>query len=128
MPKLYMMEFADRKTSKKFHKFGWTGHRDAVERFKDPSYNDFDIKCVASLFHPSKDVILALESAFLSMFPKNIWLEEYLGDDRRWGGFSGITEIVHLTDDEYRRAKSAFYDVKERLNAKSKAQSDLGDV
>ena len=111
-----MMEFTDKVTSKKFYKFGWTSHSDALQRFKDPVYDSFDKKCVASLSHQSLEVVKALELAFLCMFPKNIWLEEFLGDDRKWDNFSGITEIVHLDDQEYHRAVRVFYNVKKRLD------------
>lgn len=120
MPKLYMMEFTDTVTNKTFYKFGWTNHHDALSRFSDPVYDAFKKKCVASLTHPDVAVVKALELAFLCMFPKNIWLEEFLGDERTWDNFSGITEIVHLTDEEYQRAVRVFYNVKKRLSNHAK--------
>lgn len=115
MSKAYMMEFTDRKTGKQFYKFGVTRHHDALKRFARPEYNDFDIKCVASIVGNDEAVIF-LESALLAFFPKNIWLEEYLGDERQWDNFSGITEIVSLTEDQYKLAVRIFYNVKTRVN------------
>lgn len=116
MYKLYMMRFTDVKTCKQFYKFGWTSHRDALERFKDDVYKDFEIECIASLTRQSLGEIKVLEAALLTMFPKNIWLETYLGDDREWTGFSGITEIVAFKDEqEYHKAREFFYNLKNKL-------------
>jgi hypothetical protein len=128
MAKCYMMEFTDKVTQKRFYKFGVTKHMDAMKRFTDPVhgkvYEDFDIKCVASIIGSDESVIF-LESALLEMFPKNIWLEEYLGDQRTWDGFSGITEIVALNEEQYKKAVRVFYNVKERVK-KWKARASSG--
>lgn len=124
MAKFYMMEFTDKKTGKKFHKFGWTNHSDALNRFARPEYADFDIKCLASLKHESEAVVKAYEAAFLCLFPKNIILEEYLGDERTWNNFSGITEIVVLDENKYKQAINGFYKLKRKLeNATSQLHS-----
>ena len=117
MAKVYMMEFTDKTTGKQFHKFGWTQHTDALKRFSDPSYGDFNIRCVASIYGTNEDVQL-MEKFFLAAYPKNIWLEEYLGDERKWDGFSGITEIVSLTPEQEKHATRTFYNLKAKLNAK----------
>ena len=115
MAKAYMMEFVDRTTQKKFYKFDMTKHSDAMRRFDYPEYSDFDIKCVASIAGSEESVIF-LESALLEFFPKNIWLEEFLGDERTWDNFSGITEIVSLDEQQYKQAVRIFYNVKYRVN------------
>lgn len=113
MAKFYMAEFIDKVTSKKFYKFGWTNHNDALKRFEDSSYSDFDIKILASVYG-TQDEVKLIECVFLSLYPKNLWLETYLGDDRKWDGFSGITEIVNLSDDQYSQALGAIYRIKQR--------------
>lgn len=117
MAKVYMMEFTDKVTRKVFYKFGWTNKSDAEQRFADPSYDDFEKRAVASIWLPTEHEAKIVEAAFLSLFPKNIWLEQYLGDERTWDGFSGITEIVSLTEDQYKQAKDGFYKLKAKLNA-----------
>ena len=112
-----MMEFTDEKTGKQFHKFGWTQHADALKRFDDPSYGDFKIRCVASI-NGDLDQVQLMEKFFLAAYPKNIWLEEYLGDERKWNGFSGITEIVNLSEEQKMHATRTFYNLKAKLNAK----------
>lgn len=103
------------KTCKSFYKFGYTSNRDALDRFKDDVYKDFEIECVASLVRHNLSEIKILEAVFLTMFPKNIWLESYLGDDRKWDGFSGITEIVSLNEEQYVQARTFFYNLKSKL-------------
>lgn len=115
MAKCYMMQFTDKVTEKVFYKFGVTSKADAMERFAYPEYDDFEIKCVASMWG-SAEAVVFLEAALLEFFPKNIWLEEYLGDNRKWDNFSGITEIVQLNEEQYKKAVRIFYNVKSRVN------------
>lgn len=124
MAKTYMMEFADRKTGKRFYKFGYTQHTDALKRFDRPEYKDFDIKCIASIYG-SAEAAVFLESALLEFFPKNIWLEDYLGDSRQWDNFSGITEIVSLSEEQYKQAVRIFYNVKKRVEKWKQKVSSL---
>lgn len=114
MAKFYMMQFVDTKTNQQFYKFGHTSHNDALKRFSDESYKDFKIKCLASIKGTLPEVKL-IENVFLCMYPKNIWLEDYLGDDRNWDGFSGITEIVSLDPLQYKHALKTIYRLKEKL-------------
>jgi hypothetical protein len=116
MAKVYMMEFTDKVTGKQFHKFGYTQHTDALKRFSNTSYNDFNIRCVASI-PGSLEQVQLMEHFFLAAYPKNIWLEDYLGDERNWSSFSGITEIVKLSDEQKKHATSTFYNLKQRVNA-----------
>jgi hypothetical protein len=109
-----MVQFTDKTTQKVFYKFGWTGKGDVSERFAE-GYDDFEIKVLASLVHNDLRVIKALEFMFLRLFPKNIMLEEYLGGERTWDNFSGITEIVQLDEDRYKLALKYFYTVKKYM-------------
>ena len=60
----------------------------------------------------NKELIKVTKGMGKAIYPKNIWLEEYLGDERTWDDFSGITEIVELNDLEVKRVTKAFYAVK----------------
>lgn len=115
MAKVYFMKFVDKTTKKSFYKFGHTSYNDALKRFDYPEYSDFDISCVASIYGSLEQVQL-MEKFFLAAYPKNIWLEEYLGDEREWNNFSGITEIVSLSEDQYNHALRTFYRLKEQLH------------
>lgn len=115
MAKVYFCRFTDKKTGNVFYKFGHTQKTDVLERFStlyDKRYGEFDIKAVCSIRGDLK-WCQQIEEIFKSLYPKNLWLEEYLGDDREWDNFSGITEIVCLNDVEYNRVRTAFYKVKE---------------
>jgi len=115
MAKVYFCKFTDKKTGYVFYKFGHTLKNDVLERFStsyDSRYAEFDIKAVCSI-RGELQWCQQIEEIFKSLYPKNIWLEEYLGDDRKWDDFSGITEIVHLTTDDYNKVRIAFYRVKE---------------
>ncbi len=115
MAKVYFCKFTDKKTGYVFYKFGHTSKNDVLERFStsyDYRYDQFDIKAVCSI-RGELQWCQQIEEIFKSLYPKNIWLEEYLGDDRRWDDFSGITEIVYLTTDDYNKVRTAFYRVKE---------------
>jgi len=114
MAKVYMCKFADKRTGKTFYKFGHTTKSDALERFNvkyDSRYGEFDITCVASQYG-SLDWCKGVEHAFKAAFPKNIWLEEFFNDEREWNNFSGITEVVYLTEDRYNQAREMFYRMK----------------
>jgi len=115
MAKVYFCKFIDKQTNKIFYKFGHTQRMDVLERF-DPKYDiryeQFNIKAICSIRGDLKWCI-QIEEIFKKLFPKNIWLEEYLGNNRQWDNFSGITEIVQLSSDEYRRILDAFYKLKE---------------
>ena len=115
MAKVYFCQFVDKQTGKFFYKFGHTSKNDVLERFSqtyDPRYGEFDIKAICSIRGELK-WCKQIEEIFKALYPKNIWLEEFLGDQREWNNFSGITEIVHLTEQEYNRVRIAFYKVKE---------------
>ena len=115
MTKLYMCKFVHKNTQKIFYKFGFSNKWDVLERFDtkyDSRYGDFDINCVASIVG-TMEWCQTAEEIFKSMFPKNIWLEEYLGEGN-WDNFSGITEIVDLTPEQYENARIAFYNLKKK--------------
>jgi hypothetical protein len=114
MAKAYFVQFTDKITKKVFYKFGHTSYNDALRRFQYPEYDSFDIKCIASLYGQLETVQL-IELFFLAAYPKNIWLEEYLGDERTWDNFSGITEIVTLDETKYKEALKTFYRLKEMV-------------
>jgi len=115
MAKVYFCQFTDKQTGKFFYKFGHTSKNDVLERFStfyDARYGEFDIKAICSIRGELK-WCQQIEEIFKSLYPKNIWLEEYLGDEREWHNFSGITEIVELADEDYKKVTRAFYKVKE---------------
>lgn len=117
MAKVYMCKFVDKRTGKVFYKFGHTTKADALERFDskyDQRYSEFDITCVASAYG-TLEWCQGVEHAFKAMFPKNIWLEEFFGDDRKWDNFSGITEVVFLTEERYNQAREMFYRMKQQV-------------
>jgi hypothetical protein len=115
MAKVYFCRFTDKKTQKVFYKFGHTSKSDVLERFDpkyDTRYSEFAIEPICSI---RGELVWCqqIEEIFKSLYPKNIWLEEYFGDDRTWDNFSGITEVVFLDTDEYHRVRTAFYKVKQ---------------
>ena len=115
MAKVYLCQFTDKQTGKFFFKFGHTSKDDVLDRFDvkyDPRYGEFDIKVICSI---RGDILWCqqIEEIFKALYPKNIWLEEYLGDERTWDAFSGITEIVQLTEEQYNKVRIAFYKVKD---------------
>lgn len=117
MAKAYFMKFVDKTTKKSFYKFGHTKHNDALKRFAYSEYDPFNITCIASIYGTLEQVQL-IEKFFLSAYPKNIWLENFLGDERKWDGLSGITEIVSLSEDQYNHALRTFYRLKEMIHGK----------
>ena len=117
MAKVYMIKLVDKKTKKVFYKFGHTTKSDVLERFNvkyDPRYGEFEITCIASQWG-TLEWCKGVEHAFKAMFPKNIWLEEFFGDGRKWDNFSGITEVVYLTEERYNQARQMFYRLKDQL-------------
>lgn len=114
MAKVYFCKFTDKKTGYFFYKFGHTSKDDVLDRFDvkyDSRYGEFNIKAICSIRGDIK-WCQQTEEMFKALFPKNIWLEEYFGDERTWDNFSGITEIVDLTEDEYKKVTNAFYAIK----------------
>lgn len=96
--KVYFVQFECRQTGRIFYKFGITQRRDAVERFNqnnDLRWGMFRIACKGSFWCPNKDAALSFEKVLHSEYPKNIWLEKYLGHGN-WNDLHGITELVAL--------------------------------
>lgn len=87
--KIYLAEFTDKVTGKTFLKIGYTGYKDAADRFRYESeqYDKWDIRILCTAYHPSKKVIEETEEAFKKKYPKNFWLREKI---------VGVTEIVKL--------------------------------
>ena len=116
MAKVYFCKFTDKKTGKFFYKFGHTSQNDVLKRFDtkfDERYGEFDIKAVCSIKGElgwCQDV----EEIYKAKYPKNIWLEQFFGDERTWDNFSGITEIVSLEQKEYLKVVKSFYALKEQ--------------
>lgn len=118
MAKVYFCKFTDKQTNKIFYKFGHTSKNDVLERFHisyDERYGEFDIKVICSIYGELA-WCKQIEEIFKALYPKNIWLEDYLGDVRQWNNLSGITEIVYLASDEYNKIRTAFYKVKAMEN------------
>jgi hypothetical protein len=115
MAKVYFCKFTDKKTGKFFYKFGHTTKSDVLERFHvkyDARYGEFNIKAICSIWG-DKNWCQDVEEIYKARYPKNIWLEDFFGDDRKWDNFSGITEIVYLDDLTYKWAVKSFYKLKE---------------
>jgi len=119
--KIYLVEFTHKQTQKKFYKFGITKYGDVMKRFsKEESirfdnnpnqYEDFDIRVLASAWN-DYDEVYEQEKILLNMFPKNIWLEEYLGTPEKNYKFSGVTEIVRMDSATVKRARDYIYNLR----------------
>lgn len=84
--KVYLAEFTNKKTGDKFLKFGVTSKYDAADRFRDPEYNPWNIRILASAYG-TKQQVEEVEQQFHKKYPKNFWLKEKI---------RGVTEIVKL--------------------------------
>lgn len=119
--KIYLVEFTHKQTQKKFYKFGMTKYGDVMKRFSreesirfdnDPNqYEDFNIRVLASAWN-SYEEVFQQEKILLNMFPKNIWLEEYLGTPDKNYKFSGVTEIVRMDNATVKRARDYIYNLR----------------
>lgn len=97
MPKLYAVEFVDRRNNNTFLKIGWTKEYDVMDRFSSKTmlkyghtsdhYSNFNIRVLATAYTESYDQVKEAEQEMLTKYPKNFWLEEKI---------SGVTEIVKL--------------------------------
>ncbi len=87
--KVYLAEFTDKRDNSSFLKIGYTGYKDAADRFRyDPGqYSNWDIRILCTAYHPSKTTIEEKEEELKKKYPKNFWLEEKI---------DGVTEIVKL--------------------------------
>lgn len=94
--KFYFVKFTHIETNREFFKFGVTSKTDVLERFNpkyDIRYRDFIIQVMYSAYG-SREQVEYLEQVMLGKFPKNIYLESYLGLERGfYDNLSGITEI-----------------------------------
>jgi hypothetical protein len=116
MSKFYFCQFTDKRTGLSFYKFGHTSKSDVLERFSrkyDERYGEFDIKVICSI-KGDLQWCIDVEEIYKAKYPKNLWFENFFGDERTWDNFSGITETVVLTDVEYRRVVKSVYALKEQ--------------
>ena len=119
--KVYFVEFTHKETRKKFYKFGITKYGDVMKRFSqeesvkfgnDPNqYADFNIRVIASAWSDF-DKAAEQEKILLKRYPKNIWVEEYLGVTNKTYKFSGVTECVNLTNDQVIEARKYMYNLR----------------
>ena len=119
--KVYLVEFTHKETGKVFYKFGMTRHGDVMKRFsKEESakfcrdadqYDDFNIRVIASAWN-DYDAVAEQEKILLKKYPKNIWVEEYLGTPNKKYNFSGVTECVSLSPDELSEARAYLYNLR----------------
>lgn len=95
--KVYLAEFTDKENGSSFLKFGYTGYKDAADRFRfEPEqYTKWDIRILCTAYHPDKTVIEATEESLKKKYPKNFWLEEKI---------VGVTEIVKMSKAERYKA------------------------
>lgn len=120
--KVYFVEFTHKETGKKFYKFGITKYGDVMKRFSveesikfgnDPGqYDDFDIRVIASAWNDYAHVV-EQEKILLKRYPKNIWVEEYVGVTDKTYKFSGVTECVSLTSEQVTEARKYMYNLRE---------------
>lgn len=120
--KFYFVEFTHLKTQKVFYKFGITSKKDVLERFNskyDERYAEFYIKVMFSYYNKDDDLIKNMEELFISKYPKNFILENYLNlPYRYYDNLSGITETVLLTDTEVRYIQNSLYKFKTTTSTK----------
>jgi len=119
--KIYFVEFTHKQTRKKFYKFGITKYGDVMKRFsKEESvkfgndadqYEDFTIRVIASAWNDF-DKVAEQEKILLQKYPKNIWVEEYVGATDKNYKFSGVTECVSLTNDQMIEARKYMYNLR----------------
>jgi hypothetical protein len=120
--KIYFVEFTHKQSGKKFYKFGITKYGDVMKRFSkeesirfknDPDqYDDFNIRVIASAWN-EYDQVSEQEKILLNKYPKNIWVEEYVGVTDKTYKFSGVTECVSLTYDQVVEARKYMYNLRE---------------
>lgn len=109
MPKLYAVEFTNKRTRDSFVKIGWTKEYDVLDRFTaktmtryghDPDhYANYDIRVLAAAYTNDYEQVQEAEKHLLKKYPKNFWLEEKI---------SGVTEIVKL---DYETRMTLIHDV-----------------
>jgi len=119
--KIYFVEFTHKQSRKKFYKFGITKYGDVMKRFSkeesikfgnDPTqYNDFNIRVIASAWN-DYDPVSEQEKILLKRYPKNIWVEEYVGTTDKTYKFSGVTECVSLTYNQVVEARKYVYNLR----------------
>lgn len=119
--KIYFVEFTHKDTQKKFYKFGYTKYGDVMKRFSqeesikfnnDPNqYADFDIRVIASAWNDF-DKVAEQEKILLGRYPKNIWVEDYIGVKDKTYKFSGVTECVSLTREQVVEARKYMYNLR----------------
>ena len=119
--KIYFVEFTHKESRKKFYKFGITKYGDVMKRFSkeesikfgnDPDqYEDFSIRVIASAWNDF-DKVSEQEKILLQRYPKNIWVEEYVGAPDKNYKFSGVTECVSLTNDQMIEARKYMYNLR----------------
>ena len=119
--KIYFVEFTHKESRKKFYKFGITKYGDVMKRFSkeesikfgnDPNqYQDFSIRVIASAWNDF-DKVSEQEKILLQRYPKNIWVEEYVGAPDKNYKFSGVTECVSLTNDQMIEARKYMYNLR----------------
>ena len=119
--KIYFVEFTHKESRKKFYKFGITKYGDVMKRFSkeesikfgnDPNqYGDFSIRVIASAWNDF-DKVSEQEKILLQRYPKNIWVEEYVGAPDKDYKFSGVTECVSLTNDQMIEARKYMYNLR----------------
>ena len=112
MSKVYFAKFINKHPGKEFYKIGHTRYSDAARRFDRPGYENWEIRILASTY-TGEDVLgaIALEEVLKHLYPKNLWVEEK---------FSGVTEIVALTDTQAQRIIDALKNANKIVRIKEK--------
>lgn len=126
MPKLYAVEFMDKRSDNTFIKIGWTKEYDVLDRFSSKTmvkyghssdhYDNFNIKVLATAYTDSYDQVKEAEELLLKKYPKNFWLEEKI---------SGVTEIVKL---DSKKRYQLIQDVLEYRSVWYKQRKDSNNV
>lgn len=116
---LYFVKFTERVCGKSFYKFGYTGQN--VQKRFDPyfansryfddrfKYLEFSIEEISTVMC-TLDFAKRAEKLLKDKFPKNFYLETYLNKPYNYynNGFTGITEVVLLSDELVSEIKDTY--------------------
>lgn len=125
----YFIKLNHKKSGKSLYKFGVSSNFE--RRFStdyDSRYGDFDIELINSV-DVNNDTSLLIESRFLEIRPKNIYVEQYLNlPAGYYDGLSGITEMVELEEEDVSYLNSFIEKIKNMKGIKKLMSSNQGNA
>jgi len=125
----YFIKLNHKKSNKSLYKFGVSANFE--KRFStdyDSRYGDFDIELINSI-DVNNEASLMIESRFLEVRPKNIYVEQYLGMPKGYyDGLSGITEMVVLEDSDVEYLNSFIEKIKNMKGIEKLMCSNQGNA